>query len=67
MSEKDRRVTREEYAEIWQSIPVSESVIDIPEGATAEGATQNRVLPTTLSPEEGNRILNEEFPRDKDS
>ena len=67
MTERDGRAAREEYAEIWQSIPVSESVIDIPEGATAEGEAQDRVLPAAVSPEEVNRILNEEFPQDKDS
>lgn len=57
MSEKDRKVTREEYAEIWQSIPVSDSVVDIPEGATAEGAVQGRVLSADISPGEASRIL----------
>ena len=48
---------REEYAAIWDTIPTNDTAIDIPEGATEEGAQQNRVLPENLTPEQAREIL----------
>lgn len=48
---------REEYAEIWKTIPAQDTAIDIPEGATEEGAAQARTLPDTLTAEQANDIL----------
>lgn len=48
---------RDEYAEIWKTIPVQSTTIDIPEGATEEGAAQGRTLPDTLTAEQANAIL----------
>ena len=59
MDEKERQARREEYAELWKNVPVSETAIDIPPGATEEAATMERVLPENLSAEEINRILSE--------
>lgn len=67
MDEKDRSLTREEYAEIWKNIPASESAIEIPEGATEEGAAQGRVLPADISPEEGRRVLSDMSTKDTSS
>ena len=48
---------REEYAAIWDTIPTNDTAIDIPEGATEEGAQQERILPENLTPEQGRHIL----------
>lgn len=46
-----------EYRDVWREIPVNDEVVDIPEGATEEGAAQGRVLPDDLSPEQVEEIL----------
>ena len=53
---------RDEYAEIWKTIPVETTTINIPEGATEEGAAQARTLPDTLTAEQANAILSEGTP-----
>lgn len=65
MDEKERQARREEYAELWKNVPVSETAIDIPPGTTEEAATLERVLPADISPEEGNRILSEGVPHEE--
>ena len=64
MSENEQE-RRAQYAEIWKTIPVDGTVVDIPEGATEQGAAQARTLPEDLTPEEANRILSEGTPHDE--
>lgn len=64
MTEKDQE-RRERYAEIWKTIPVEGTTIDIPEGATEEGAAAEHTLPADITPDEGNQILSEGVPHDE--
>ena len=59
---KNEEERRDQYAEIWKTIPVDGTTIDIPEGATEEGAAAERTLPADITPEEGNQILSEGVP-----
>jgi hypothetical protein len=64
MSENEQE-HRAQYAEIWKTIPVDGTVVDIPEGATEQGAAQSGTLPEDLTPEEVNQILSEVTPHDE--
>jgi len=64
MSENEQE-RRAQYAEIWKTIPVDGTTIDIPEGATEEGAAAERTLPADVTPEEGNKILSEGVTHDE--